>query len=74
MLDNNDKLEEAKCFIRDNLEECCRELLEWHDTAILCTGKVREAAKKCSFAGRDALALAEGLIEREAMLHIINKP
>lgn len=72
MQDNNEKLEEAKRLIRENLETCCRELLEWHDSGILRDGKVREIARLCSFAGSSALSLAEGLIERAAIEHVCN--
>lgn len=72
MNNNFEKLEEAKRFVKDNLEECCRELIEWHDTSILCDGKVREVAKLCSFAGRDALPVAESLIKMAAYERICN--
>ena len=56
-------------FARDNLKECAQEVIEWHDTAILRDGKVRELAKMCNewASGVDDLRLAERIVERVAL-------
>lgn len=72
MNNNFEKLEEAKRFAKDNLEECCRELIEWHDSSVLRDGKVRELAKILSFTGHVTLSVAESLIKRVAYEHICN--
>jgi len=34
-----------KAYVKDNLKDCCRELVDWDNTGILCEGKVRLAAR-----------------------------
>ena len=37
-------MKQGQDFIAANLAECCRENLEWHETGVLCNGKLRAAA------------------------------
>lgn len=69
-MSSKEKLEEAKKFVSDNLEECCRELLEWHDVGVLKDGKIRELANLCSFADYMKFNVAENLVKRAALEHI----
>lgn len=39
-----ESMQQMKKFVAENLKQCCQELIEWHDTATLPDGKVREAA------------------------------
>ena len=71
-MNEHDKLEIAEKFARDNLEKCCRELLEWRTGGILCDNAVRELADLCSFAGHSALAVAQDIITQEALEYIAN--
>lgn len=56
-------------FAEDNLCECCIELAEWQDTAILRYGLVRELAGMCNafISNHDGLRMAESLINRAAV-------
>jgi hypothetical protein len=40
----SEQLDAAESHVRANLLTCCREILDWHKTAILCDGEVRTAA------------------------------
>jgi hypothetical protein len=40
-MDVKEAMEQVKVQIRLNLFECCRELIEYSETAILCDGEVR---------------------------------
>lgn len=61
----------ASCeqYAADHLHECAAELIEWHDTALLCNGRIRELAAMCAeWTGeRDALRVAERMVERAAL-------
>lgn len=60
------ELMEAYC--RTYLKECCTEMVEWSETAVLRDGHVRKLADLCRpYAGHHALAVAESQIKHEAM-------
>jgi hypothetical protein len=61
--------EAARQFAADNIAECAVEILEWHDTAILRDGKVRELAYMLRplFNDADNLRGAESFINVEAL-------
>lgn len=61
MSNPNLNLQRGIDFCEENLVEMCEEILEWHQTAILRNGKVRELAIIFSFAGSHALSLAEDI-------------
>lgn len=58
----------AEEFCAQHLVQCCREMQEWSDTAILPDGKVRELAKLFDYSGHNALALAGAEVKRQAMM------
>lgn len=61
-------MQRAREFIAANLAECCRDELEWQNTALLCDGKLREAA--AIYAQVDtthAIPLAQAEIATQAM-------
>lgn len=62
--------EESRQFAVEHLAECAAELIEWHDTARLRDGKVRELGKMCAewVGEHDALRVAERMVEREALI------
>ena len=62
-----------KAYILAHLKECCEEILEWHNTAILRNGCVREAAKlvPASF-DLAALAYVENCVKNEALTYVKN--
>jgi len=64
-------MEKARRFVKDNLTELCQEILEWHNTAILRDGKVRELAQMLKFTGCD-LAVAESMINSAALTFVAN--
>ena len=43
----NEACDKAIQLVNENLQECCEEMLEWHDTAILREGKIREIGEIC---------------------------
>jgi len=61
--------DQCKKFAKSNLQECCAELIEWQDTAILRDGKVRELTALCStfIANHDGLRVAESFVNRAAI-------
>lgn len=68
---NRDQLrEQSEAFAREHLAECAKDLLEWQDTGLLPSGKVRELVQRCeAWAGRDALPVARAMVERAALQH-----
>lgn len=60
-------------FAQKNIVQCCKEIKEWEDTALLAEGKVRELAKMCAeLSGEQhALALAKSYVTRAAIELII---
>ena len=55
--------QKAKVFVRENLTEMCREIIEWHDTGMLPGTKVREAAEIAVADPR----FVENIVSSEAM-------
>jgi hypothetical protein len=67
-----EQLQLAREYVADHLVECCREELEWQDTALLCDGHLREAAKL--FAALDpvrSLSMTQSEIHRQAMKFVV---
>lgn len=56
------ELEAARNFANRYAALCARELLERNETGILPSGRVRELARLCSYAGPHALQVAEKLV------------
>lgn len=65
---------ECQDFAKQHLKECCAELLEWQNTAILRDGRIRELASMCrKFVGdHDGLRVAESFVNRAAVERIAN--
>lgn len=66
-------LNEADEFLGQNLEDACREILAWSNTAILPEGVVRDSARRY-FSKLDPyrdLVMAENAVKRLAMERII---
>lgn len=61
--------DECKAFAIAHLKECCAELSEWQDTAVLRDGRVRQLANLCSkfISNHDGLRVAESFINRAAI-------
>lgn len=66
--------EAAQAFCREHLKECCEEMVEYSETAVLRNGRVRELARMCSFAQHDALAVAEAMVKHEALKAVASQP
>lgn len=62
-------MQSARDFAREHLRECCMEMREWQDTALLRNGRVRELARMLEPIGAQ-LRIAEGVIQRAAFDHI----
>lgn len=62
-----ESLKAMRKFARENLKELCKELVEWQDTSILCSGRMLELAQLCTFDDSGKLQQAERAIEREAI-------
>jgi predicted ATP-grasp superfamily ATP-dependent carboligase len=63
-------MKSAQAFIAQHLRECCQELTEWDNTAILRDGRVREAARIYhNVSSHSALAMARSEIERQAVVY-----
>jgi len=60
---------QCRDFAKLHLKECCAELIEWQDTAILRDGRMRELAKLCNqwVDNHDGLRVAESFINRAAI-------
>lgn len=61
--------QQCKDFAKLHLKECCAEILEWQDTAVLRDGKVRELAAMVGgfISNHDTLRVAESFISRAAI-------
>ena len=58
-------------FAKENLIECCRDLVTWKDTAILPDGKLRELAKIVKeLSGETGLGIAEGMVVKLALKEV----
>lgn len=68
MADNlKQRLADAQAFCDHYLQQCCVELIQLDETAVLPPGRVRELASLCSFAGHNALSVAQALIKIAAL-------
>lgn len=66
-------MDEAKLFARANLLQLCRELAEWHATGSLRDGQMRDLANKLApIYPNDPLSLAESLVNRAAINHVLH--
>jgi hypothetical protein len=68
MKDYKETMQQGREFIAANLAQCCKEELEWQNTALLCNGKLREAA--AIFNTVDAthcMPIAQSEVARQAM-------
>lgn len=72
MINHNQIIDDAKQFAKDNLKECCKELVEWGGSTVLVNGKVRELARMLNpINGGRSLAIAESIIKTVAFEHIV---
>jgi hypothetical protein len=72
--DGNNTLEQARALVRENLRQCCEEVLQWHDTTILPDGRVREVTNLLEpVMGANALGVAENLVTRAALEEVTAK-
>lgn len=68
------KLKEAEEFAHKHVREIAAEIIEWQNTSILRSGRLRELADICSYiTSTHALNFAEGLAVREALLIVGSK-
>jgi hypothetical protein len=65
------KMNAAKKFASDNIVILCVELKQWHDTAILTDGKLRELAGMLPDAISHQLSIAQSLVECAALEYVI---
>jgi len=68
-----EQIDAAKKLIEDNLLQACREILEWHDTSILCQGIVRQAAAFIEFDKHHNLGIVESMVDRAALEYVRNR-
>lgn len=67
-------MERARKFIAANLRECCAELIEWDQTAVLSPGRVREATRIYrNVSSTSALSMVRSEVALQAMTHISEK-
>lgn len=65
-------MDEARAFVDVNLPKLCQEILDWHNTGFLCSGKTREvAAIIARFEPTHDLAIAENLVNGAALLFVV---
>jgi hypothetical protein len=62
IISNKKSMALAEKFCKENLAECCREIIDWHKTGILCDGKTRELAHILEFLRHESLTVAESMI------------
>lgn len=68
MIDHKELMRQGQELIAANLAECCREELEWQNTALLCNGKMREAgAIYAQVDASHALSIVQSEVARQAM-------
>lgn len=60
-------MENCKNFIRNFLQECCEELIEYDDTGILKDGKIRQAMSHLTFAYSHRQNIVISLVESLAI-------
>lgn len=75
MIDHKELMKQGQELIAANLAECCREELEWQNTALLCDGKMREAgAIYAQVDSHHALSIVQSEVARQAMQVIAAAP
>lgn len=68
MKDYKEAMQQGREFIADNLAQCCKEELEWQNTALLCDGKLREAAAIFNTVdSTHCMPIAQSEVARQAM-------
>lgn len=67
MADLKEQLSVAQAFCAEHLQQCCVELIELDEKAVLPHGKVRELAQLCSFAQHNALSVAQAMVKIAAL-------
>lgn len=64
----------CEAVIRENLQDCCKELSEWWDTGLLSDGKLRQAAALLKDKGfTDPIRMAERHVEMLAVRSIAER-
>ena len=75
MIDHKELMRQGQELIAVNLAECCREELEWQNTALLCSGKMREAgAIYAQVDAAHALSIVQSEVARQAMQVVAAAP
>lgn len=75
MIDHKELMKQGQEMIAANLVECCREELEWQNTALLCNGKMREAgAIYARVDAAHALSIVQSEVARQAMQVVAAAP
>lgn len=69
-----EQMQDMKSFVIDNLSECCREIVEWDTTGILCNGKTRMASDILTdeVFKYDKLTIVSNIIKDQAMKKCID--
>ena len=68
------EIEQATEYIKENICECCQELLDWGSTGILVDGYVRKAAAMIAKLDKVYdLAIAEDIVKKQAFIFIAEK-
>lgn len=62
-----------RTFVKKHLTTLCEELIEWDETAILRSGRVREVAKLLSKISvhSNALSMVRSEVELQAMKYVV---
>ena len=75
MIDHKELMNQGQKLIAANLAECCREELEWQNTALLRDGKMREAgAIYAQVDSHHALSIVQSEVARQAMQALAAAP
>jgi hypothetical protein len=77
MADRNLSLAEQRsagiAFCVENLVVLCAEMIEWQQTGLLPTGKLRELAGLFSFSGSSAMEMAKTCVNQTAIRKIVSE-
>jgi hypothetical protein len=66
--DYKKQLETARQYTALHIVTLARELLERDETGVLPNGRMRELRDLCTFAGIQAMLVAESLVKKQALL------
>lgn len=66
------RMKEMDQLVADNLEQVCREILEWHDTAILPDGVFRKASSLLNGLTEHQHGIVEATANRKALKFVID--